>query len=105
MTSQGRGGAFGAKSGLYRLGRSAVAKLVVVVKTVLGSDFGIYIGEFTTHFRHPILVVGLVVHWGLTNLDFHPWPLGRELTEHRMGSRDWLAPWMFRLWGKHLLTS
>ena len=29
----------------------------MVVKTVLGSHFGI--GEFTTHFRLPILVVGL----------------------------------------------
>ena len=32
------------------------------------------VGEFTTHFRLPILVVGLVdVHWGY-DLAFVPWP-------------------------------
>ena len=35
------------------------------------------VGEFTTHFRLPILVVGLgPVHWGLTDVDFDPWPTG-----------------------------
>ena len=44
----------------------------MVVKTALGSHFGI--GEVTTHFRLPILVLGLVdVHWGY-DLDFDPWP-------------------------------
>ena len=37
----------------------------------MGSYFGV--GEFTTHFSHSILVVGLVdVHWGLTDLAFDP---------------------------------
>ena len=46
-------------------------KEVAVVKTVLGSHFGGF-GEFTTHFRLPILVVGLVdFHWGVTGLVTH----------------------------------
>eukprot|EP00437_Effrenium_voratum_P041527 CAMPEP_0181466776 /NCGR_PEP_ID=MMETSP1110-20121109/36634_1 /TAXON_ID=174948 /ORGANISM="Symbiodinium sp., Strain CCMP421" /LENGTH=112 /DNA_ID=CAMNT_0023591575 /DNA_START=8 /DNA_END=343 /DNA_ORIENTATION=- len=43
-----------------------------VVKTVLGIP--VWVGEFTTQLRFPILVVGLAdVHWGLTDLDFDPW--------------------------------
>ena len=45
--------------------------MAVVVKT--GPWDPISGGEFITHFRLPVLAVGLVdVHWGLTDLDFDP---------------------------------
>ena len=35
------------------------------------------VGEFATHFRLPMLVVGYgMFHGGLTDLDFGPWPSG-----------------------------
>ena len=45
--------------------------LAVVVKTVLGSHFGV--GEFTTHLRTYFSGDG-DVDWGLTDLAFDPWP-------------------------------
>ena len=44
--------------------------MAVVVKAVLGSHFGDF-GEFTNHFRLPILVVGLGCLLG-TNRAFDP---------------------------------
>ena len=44
--------------------------MAVVVKTVLGSHFGV--GEFTTHFR-TYFSGDWDVHWGY-DLDFDPWP-------------------------------
>ena len=46
------------------------SQLAVVVKTVLGSHFGV--GDFTTHFR-TYFSGDWDVHWGY-DLDFDPWP-------------------------------
>ena len=52
--------------------------LAVVVKTVLGSHFGV--GEFTAHFRLPILVVGLGCSLG-GNRACDPWPMAIWLSQ------------------------
>ena len=48
--------------------------LVYLSGVRFGSHFGWYIGEFTTHFRLPNLVVGSGCSLGVQ--DFDPWPTG-----------------------------
>ena len=47
--------------------------MAVVVKTVLGSHFGV--GEFTTHFRTYYYFSGWIGMFTETNRDFDPWPI------------------------------
>ena len=48
----------------------------MAVRQNQGYHFGV--GEFTTHFRTDFSGwIESDVHWGLTDLDFDPWPYGR----------------------------
>ena len=62
----------GFRARVAREGQSLAVLTRVVVKTVLVDPILVGIGEFTTHFRLPILVVGLGCSLGVW--DFCPWP-------------------------------